>query len=384
MRAHPLLCLLAIAGFILIFYYFTFRNKITKEYKISNINTNSISLGMTKKNDNQKDNNSEWQITETEITYTKDDKILKTLNDKIINSETFNYFLYKFLDKSQTAKYTILSQNKAYTKDFNSTVFLSTLFYTKYDIEKDTKHLVITKGKSKKNALILKVAIQKAIIEFYQKPENSILAINEINALLNKIKIFEKKANELVTRIAKSSENSPTSFASVSISAEISVLEKELSILEENYDILVESEFNDSFEHSMKNSYLRKFGKINEYCVLINQLNDVLDKKGNTPIVIKEILHNKSKMSVLLKDEYSRCIIHLSDEISRIKSKILSLKKKPLNLTSNNPAVSETHSDSILLDRINISLGSMKDEYYKTLSFWTKYKGNISFETGTL
>ena len=165
MRVHPLLCLLAITGFILIFYYFTFRNKITNEYKVSNLKTNSDSFVTSKKIDDQK-NNTEWQITETEINYAQDDQILKTLNDKIINSEKFNYFLYKFLDKSQSAKYNILSQNKTYTRDFNSTIFLSTLFYTKYDEEKDGKHLVIIKGKSKKTHLFLKLQLKKLLLNF--------------------------------------------------------------------------------------------------------------------------------------------------------------------------------------------------------------------------
>lgn len=384
MRVHPLLCLLAITGFILIFYYFTFRNKITNEYKVSNLKTNSDSFVTSKKIDDPKNNNPEWQITETEINYAQDDQILKTLNDKIINSEKFNYFLYKFLDKSQSAKYNILSQSKIYTKDFNSTIFLSTLFYTKYDEGKDGKHKIITKGKSKKNALILKIAIEKAIAEFYQNAENSILAIDDMNLLLNKINIFENKANELVSRISKSAENSASNFASISINAEINILEKELAILQENYAKIVSGEMKDTFEQSMKNKYLREFGRINEYCRLINQLNDVLNEKENAPNIIEEILHNKSKLSVLLKNEFSRCITHLANEISRTKSDIISLKKKPLILSSEKLLGNEKNADLKLLEKINNSLNSMKDEYYKTLSFWTKYKSSISFESGTL
>ena len=173
MRVNPLICFAAISLSLIIFFYLTYRNEINSEFKVVtkivdrkiNIDENNLSSDLNQ--------NDKWQILKINIRYKKEIGLLRTLNDKIINSQKFVFFLHKFLGRSIQGRNTILSQNNFASKDFNATNFLSTLFYTKYGQESNDNHIVIIKGKTKKAARILQIAVDKALKNFYKNPENS-------------------------------------------------------------------------------------------------------------------------------------------------------------------------------------------------------------------
>ena len=202
MRAHPTICIFAILCSLIVFFYFTFRDKINSEYSsVSKILDRNLLKSRESPTMSSGEQQGLWQISKIWISYQEDSKILKTINDKIINSKKFNTFLFDFLNRSQIAKKDILAQSNYFTKDFNATNFLSTLFYTKYDGQNDEKHIIVTKGKTKKNATILKIAILKALPVFYKNSEDSILSITETKSLRQKIDLLEKKSTDLISRV---------------------------------------------------------------------------------------------------------------------------------------------------------------------------------------
>ena len=319
---------------------------------------------------------SAWLKLKTKINYTKQDKALQTLNDKIINSKKFNSFLYNFLDKSATAKNVILSQGESFSVDFNSSIFLSTLYYTKYESE---NHFLVTKGKEKKNAVILQIAIQKALVKFYESPENSLLAAPKINEVFNSIQMFEKKSAELKQRIYEGKGYSH-SIDQISKNSELKILEKELENLVSNLKKISESEKEESFQQSLEIPYLNNYGKIREYNLLLQQVNKlILEKKSKS--ISEEVKRNKSQLSLLLKKEYDNCIENLKQQILETKIRISSLKEKMLALTAHKKDKKDNTPDTRLLDRITTSLNQLKADYFKNLTFWNNNKSHISFDS---
>ena len=376
MRVKPLFCIIVIVSSIVVFYYFTIRKDIQKQYATSTKINIQDNLNFNTKQPPVKITPTDWVSLKTKINYSNQDRVIRTLNDKIINSKKFNSFLYNFLDKSISAKEIILSQGESFSIDFNSTLFLSTLYYTKYVSE---DHYLITKGKEKKNAIILQIAIQKALTKFYENSEGSILAIHEVNDIFNKIRLFENKSTELKNRIFNL-KGSGYNLDQISTNSEITILEQELKQLISTLEKISKSEKEDSFEKSLEIPYLKNFGKIQDYNQLLKQINELISGKKSTPIS-EEIKNNKSKLSLLLKEEYDKCIRNLNEQILESKNKISSLRNKQLTLANQKTDINNNTSDTRLLEKVSLSLNKLKTEYYDNLTFWNNNKIHISFDS---
>lgn len=376
MRVKPLFCIIVIVSSIVVFYYFTIRKDIKKQYETSTKINIQDNLNFNTKQPPVKITPTDWVSLKTKINYSNQDRVLRTLNDKIINSKKFNSFLYNFLDKSISAKEIILSQGESFSIDFNSTLFLSTLYYTKYVSE---DHYLITKGKEKKNAIILQIAVQKALTKFYENSEGSILAIHEVNDIFNKIRLFENKSTELKNRIFNL-KGSGYNLDQISTNSEITILEQELKQLISTLEKISKSEKEDSFEKSLEIPYLKNFGKIQDYNQLLKQINELISGKKSTPIS-EEIKKNKSKLSLLLKEEYDKCIRNLNEQILESKNKISSLRNKQLTLANQKTDINNNTSDTRLLEKVSLSLNKLKTEYYDNLTFWNNNKIHISFDS---
>lgn len=376
MRVKPLFCIIVIVSSIVVFYYFTIRKDIQKQYATSTKINIQDNLNFNTKQPPVKITPTDWVSLKTKINYSNQDRVIRTLNDKIINSKKFNSFLYNFLDKSISAKEIILSQGESFSIDFNSTLFLSTLYYTKYVSE---DHYLITKGKEKKNAIILQIAVQKALTKFYENSEGSILAIHEVNDIFNKIRLFENKSTELKNRIFNL-KGSGYNLDQISTNSEITILEQELKQLISTLEKISKSEKEDSFEKSLEIPYLKNFGKIQDYNQLLKQINELISGKKSTPIS-EEIKKNKSKLSLLLKEEYDKCIRNLNEQILESKNKISSLRNKQLTLANQKTDINNNTSDTRLLEKVSLSLNKLKTEYYDNLTFWNNNKIHISFDS---
>ena len=268
--------------------------------------------------------------------------MLQTLNDKIINSKKFTFFLDEFLNRSLQAKKDILSQNDFGSKEFNSTNFLSTLFYTKYDSDNNNTHLIITKGKTKRTAKLLQVAILKAITSFYENAESSILSIPEVKSQKQKIVLLENKSNELVSRINKLKENNHLNLTTITMSSEIKILEQELDELNKIYEEINSSNYLKHQDGFLDNDFLKTYGRIEEYVSLIQQLTRSI-KNNPQSSSVEQMRSNISKLTSLLVKEYEAAIKELSDNIYIKKNQLVDLKLKKIkdsSLSSNdNPKI---------------------------------------------
>ncbi|MEC8243886.1 MAG: hypothetical protein VX038_03490 [Verrucomicrobiota bacterium] len=379
MRVHPFICIVAISLSIIVFYYLTFRNEINDEFQLvtkiveKKIPTNDEVLAFR-----EKTKNNIWETEKIRIIYSKNLGLLQTLNDKIINSEKFTFFLNEFLNRSIQAKDEILSQNDFASKEFNSTNFLSTLFYTKYESENNNAHFVIIKGKTKRTAKILQIAILKAITSFYENAESSILSIPEIKSQKQKIILLENKSNELVSRINKLKENNNDNITTITMSSEIKILERELEDLQEVHREINSSNYLELQEGFLDNDFLRGYGKIEEYVSLIQQLTKIL-KSNPQSSTAEQMRSNKSKLSSLLVNEYENAINELAQDIEIKKSELDDLKLKNIEdsslLSTKNPKIPEVS----LFKKVSNSLEKIEAEYYVKLKFWNESKGLITF-----
>jgi tetratricopeptide (TPR) repeat protein len=378
-RVHPFICIVAISLSLAVFYYLTFRNEINDEFqlvtKIVEKKDLTVDEGLTYRERTQ---NNIWETEKIKINYGKNLGLLQTLNDKIINSKKFTFFLNEFLNRSIQAKNEILSQNDFASKEFNSTNFLSTLFYTKYESENNNTHLIITKGKTKRTAKILQIAILKAITSFYENAESSILSIPEIKSQKQKIILLENKSNELVSRINKLKENNNDNFSSISMSSEIKILEQELEDLQKVYEEINSSNYLKHQEGFLDNDFLKSYGKIEEYVSLIQQLTRIL-KNNPQSSSAEQMRSNKSKLSSLLVSEYEKAINELAQDIEIKKNQLEDLKLKNIEDSSLSSTKNLKIPEVSLFKKVSNSLEKMKVEYYEKLKFWNESKGLITF-----
>jgi tetratricopeptide (TPR) repeat protein len=378
-RVHPFICIVAISLSLAVFYYLTFRNEINDEFqlvtKIVEKKISAIDEGLTYR---EKTQNNIWETENIKINYGKNLGLLQTLNDKIINSKKFTFFLNEFLNRSIQAKNEILSQNDFASKEFNSTNFLSTLFYTKYESENNNTHLIITKGKTKRTAKILQIAILKAITSFYENAESSILSIPEIKSQKQKIILLENKSNELVSRINKLKENNNDNLSSISMSSEIKILEQELEDLQKVYEEINSSNYLKHQEGFLDNDFLKSYGKIEEYVSLIQQLTRIL-KNNPQSSSAEQMRSNKSKLSSLLVSEYEKAINELAQDIEIKKNQLEDLKLKNIEDSSLSSTKNLKIPEVSLFKKVSNSLEKMKVEYYEKLKFWNESKGLITF-----
>ena len=379
MRVHPFICIVAISLSLAVFYYLTFRNEINDEFQlVTKIVEKKIPAkdeGLTYR---EKTQNNIWETEKIKINYGKNLGLLQTLNDKIINSKKFTFFLNEFLNRSIQAKNEILSQNDFASKEFNSTNFLSTLFYTKYESENNNTHFVITKGKTKRTAKILQIAILKAITSFYENAESSILSIPEIKSQKQKIILLENKSNELVSRINKLKENNNDNLSSISMSSEIKILEQELEDLQKVYEEINSSNYLKHQEGFLDNDFLKSYGKIEEYVSLIQQLTRIL-KNNPQSSSAEQMRSNKSKLSSLLVSEYEKAINELAQDIEIKKNQLEDLKLKNIEDSSLSSTKNLKIPEVSLFKKVSNSLEKMKVEYYEKLKFWNESKGLITF-----
>ena len=322
--------------------------------------------------------NNIWETEKIKINYSKKFGLLQTLNDKIINSKKFTFFLNEFLNRSIQSKDEILSQNDFASKEFNSTNFLSTLFYTTYDTENNNTHFVIIKGKTKRTAKILQIAIFKAITSFYENAESSILSIPEIKSQKQKFIQLENKSTEIVSRINKLKENNNDNLTTITMSSEIKILEQELEDLQKVYGEIKSSNYLKIQEGFLDNDFLRGYGKIEEYVSLIQQLTRIL--KSNPQSSSAEQMHsNKSKLSSLLVIEYENAINELAQDIEIKKNQLDDLKLKNIEDSSLSSNKNLKIPEVSLFKKVSNSLEEMKAEYYEKLKFWNESKGLITF-----
>ena len=379
MRAHPTICIFAILCSLIVFFYFTFRDKINSEYSsVSKILDRNLLKSRESPTMSSGEQQGLWQISKIWISYQEDSKILKTINDKIINSKKFNTFLFDFLNRSQIAKKDILAQSNYFTKDFNATNFLSTLFYTKYDGQNDEKHIIVTKGKTKKNATILKIAILKALPVFYKNSEDSILSITETKSLRQKIDLLEKKSTDLISRVNIESQRKNDDLGLISVNSEINLLQEELHELNIIKNDLEKSKAEKWDDDLLKYDYLRNYGKIEEYVFLIQQLTR-LSKNNPNSSTTKEILSNKAKLSELILKEYDDAILELNQDISNKTDQINNLRQKVINSSGVSSNSSTAIPELALLEKVNSTLVKLKNEYYTQLEFWNSSKNQIMF-----
>lgn len=379
MRAHPTICIFAILCSLIVFFYFTFRDKINSEYSsVSKILDRNLLKSRESPTMSSGEQQGLWQISKIWISYQEDSKILKTINDKIINSKKFNTFLFDFLNRSQIAKKDILAQSNYFTKDFNATNFLSTLFYTKYDGQNDEKHIIVTKGKTKKNATILKIAILKALPVFYKNSEDSILSITETKSLRQKIDLLEKKSTDLISRLNIESQRKNDDLGLISVNSEINLLQEELHELNIIKNDLEKSKAEKWDDDLLKYDYLRNYGKIEEYVFLIQQLTR-LSKNNPNSSTTKEILSNKAKLSELILKEYDDAILELNQDISNKTDQINNLRQKVINSSGVSSNSSTAIPELALLEKVNSTLVKLKNEYYTQLEFWNSSKNQIMF-----
>jgi tetratricopeptide (TPR) repeat protein len=378
-RVHPFICIVAISLSLAVFYYLTFRNEINDEFqlvtKIVEKKDLTVDEGLTYRERTQ---NNIWETEKIKINYGKNLGLLQTLNDKIINSKKFTFFLNEFLNRSIQAKNEIMSQNDFASKEFNSTNFLSTLFYTKYEIENNNTHFVITKGKTKRTAKILQIAILKAITSFYENAESSILSIPEIKSQKQKITLLENKSNELVSRINKLKESNNDNLSSISLSSEIKILEQELEELKKVYEEINSSNYLKHQEGFLDNDFLKSYGKIEEYVSLIQQLTRIL-KNNPQSSSAEQMRSNKSKLSSLLVSEYEKAINELAQDIEIKKNQLEDLKLKNIEDSSLSSTKILKIPEVSLFKKVSNSLEKMKVEYYEKLKFWNESKGLITF-----
>jgi tetratricopeptide (TPR) repeat protein len=378
-RVHPFICIVAISLSLAVFYYLTFRNEINDEFqlvtKIVEKKDLTVDEGLTYRERTQ---NNIWETEKIKINYGKNLGLLQTLNDKIINSKKFTFFLNEFLNRSIQAKNEIMSQNDFASKEFNSTNFLSTLFYTKYEIENNNTHFVITKGKTKRTAKILQIAILKAITSFYENAESSILSIPEIKSQKQKITLLENKSNELVSRINKLKESNNDNLSSISLSSEIKILEQELEELKKVYKEINSSNYLKHQEGFLDNDFLKSYGKIEEYVSLIQQLTRIL-KNNPQSSSAEQMRSNKSKLSSLLVSEYEKAINELAQDIEIKKNQLEDLKLKNIEDSSLSSTKILKIPEVSLFKKVSNSLEKMKVEYYEKLKFWNESKGLITF-----
>lgn len=379
MRVHPFICIVAISLSLAVFYYLTFRNEINDEFQlVTKIVEKKIPTEDEDLTYREKTQNNIWETEKIKINYGKNLGLLQTLNDKIINSKKFTFFLNGFLNRSIQAKNEILSQNDFASKEFNSTNFLSTLFYTKYESENNNTHFVITKGKTKRTAKILQIAILKAITSFYENAESSILSIPEIKSQKQKIILLENKSNELVSRINKLKENNNDNLSSISMSSEIKILEQELEDLQKVYEEINSSNYLKHQEGFLDNDFLKSYGKIEEYVSLIQQLTRIL-KNNPQSSSAEQMRSNKSKLSSLLVSEYEKAINELAQDIEIKKNQLEDLKLKNIEDSSLSSTKNLKIPEVSLFKKVSNSLEKMKVEYYEKLKFWNESKGLITF-----
>ena len=379
MRVHPFICIVAISLSLAVFYYLTFRNEINDEFQlVTKIVEKKISAKDESLTYREKTQNNIWETEKIKINYGKNLGLLQTLNDKIINSKKFTFFLNGFLNRSIQAKNEILSQNDFASKEFNSTNFLSTLFYTKYESENNNTHLIITKGKTKRTAKILQIAILKAITSFYENAESSILSIPEIKSQKQKIILLENKSSELVSRINRIKENNNDNLSSISMSSEIKILEQELEDLQKVYEEINSSNYLKHQEGFLDNDFLKSYGKIEEYVSLIQQLTRIL-KNNPQSSSAEQMRSNKSKLSSLLVSEYEKAINELAQDIEIKKNQLEDLKLKNIEDSSLSSTKNLKIPEVSLFKKVSNSLEKMKVEYYEKLKFWNESKGSITF-----
>jgi len=378
-RVHPFICIVAISLSLIVFYYLTFRNEINEEFQlVTKIVEKKVPAKDEELTYRERAQNNIWETEKIKINYGKNLGLLKTLNDKIINSKEFTFFLYEFINRSIQAKNEILSQNDFASKEFNSTNFLSTLFYTKYEPENNNTHFVITKGKTKRTAKILQIAILKAITSFYENAESSILSIPEIKSQKQKIILLENKSNELVSRINKLKENNNDNLTAITMSSEIKILEQELDNLQKVFEEINSSNYLKHQEGFLDNDFLKGYGKIDEYVSLIQQLTRIL-KNNPQSSSAEQMRSNKSKLSSLLVIEYENAINELAQDIEIKKNQLEDLKLKNIEDSSLSSNKNLNIPEISLFKKVSNSLEEMKAEYYEKLKFWNESKGLITF-----
>ena len=381
MRVHPLICILVISLSIVVFYYLTYRSEINSEFSMV---TKVVKIDADRNVDDlfiQKDNEDDsWETLKITIKYSKEIGLLRTFNDKIINSKKFTFFLFEFLNRSLQAKNVILSQNDFGSKDFNATNFLSTLFYTKYGQKNHNNHFIVIKGRTKKAAKILQIAISKALNKFYENSEDSILSISEVKLLKEKIELFENKSFELAARINSIKQNQNDNFAAISVTSEINILEDELNHLQNTLEDIRSTNSLKLSEGLLTNEFLKGFGRIEEYVTLIQQLKRALNTNSNSP-ASEEIRSNKSKLTTLLLKEFDKSIAELTEKILTKQQRINHLSQKSMESSSplsNQVAIIPEIS---LYDKVIASLQKLKKEYYEKVKFWNDSKEFLTFHS---
>ena len=376
MRTNYVLCIFSIVSSLLVFFYFTFRQEIKQEMKFSKEPLIKEALYQSNAKDNKnREDSDRWFQSKIKIAYTNPSATLKIINDKIINSYDFRYFLLNFIKISEEATVEILSQGQILNSDLNSTELLSSLFYTKhYD-----DHIIVIKGITNKKSMLLRLAIKKGLEAFYNDTEKSFLAIPEIKEIANRIKSLNLKEISLNKRTYKEGLNGVTNFEEIRLKSEIKVLQdsnnKLLNIKKELGQIGKDAKFED-FMHI---DYIKTYGKIMDYHNLLLQINQKTNDEGIDTSVRDTLNKNKSKIALLLKKEYDSAVENLISVIKENNSRISDLINRLNSKLSDNDHEEDFKKERILSKRIKSALVKLRAEYKEKLDHWNNSKVQIQF-----
>ena len=376
MRTNYVLCIFSIVSSFLVFFYFTFRQEIKQEMKFSKQPLIKEALYRSNAQDNKKTEDSDrWYQSKIKISYTNPSATLKIINDKIINSYDFRYFLLNFIKISEEATVEILSQGQILNSDLNSTELLSSLFYTKHDDD----HIIVIKGITNKKSMLLRLAIKKGLEEFYNDPEKSFLAIPEIKEMANRIKSLNSKEISLNKRTYKEGLNGVTNFEEIRLKSEIKVLQDSNNKLLNIKKELGQIDKDATFEDFMNIDYIKSYGKIMDYHNLLMQINQKTNDEGIDTSVKDTLNKNKSKIALLLKKEYDYAVKNLISEIKENNSRISGLINRLNSTLSDNDHEEDFKNERILSKRIKSALVKLRAEYKEKLDHWNNSKVQIQF-----
>ena len=93
MRVHPFICIVAISISLIVFYYLTFRNEINDEFQlVTKIVEKKGPIKDEELTYRERTQDNVWETEKIKINYSKNLGLLRTLNDKIINSKSLLFF----------------------------------------------------------------------------------------------------------------------------------------------------------------------------------------------------------------------------------------------------------------------------------------------------
>ena len=187
-----------------------------------------------------------------------------------------------------------------------------------------------------------------------------------------------KKSTDLISRVNIESQRKNDDLGLISVNSEINLLQEELhdlNIIKNDLEKFTAEKWDNNL---IKYDYIRNYGKIEEYVLLIQQLTR-LSKNNPNSSTTKEILSNKAKLSELILKEYDNAISELNQDITNKTDQINNLRQKVINSSGVSSNSSTAIPELALLEKVNSTLVKLKNEYYTQLEFWNSSRNQITF-----